>query len=71
MADQVGPLASDGATDQSAQAVADDNNPAARIFRDFLEARHRALNLALRASDIDAGSYEGTSVVEKIIFRRV
>src|SRR5580698_10318258 len=54
MTDQVRPLPGESAGDQSAEAVADDNNPAALILRNFFQTTQHALDLALRAADIDA-----------------
>jgi hypothetical protein len=36
--------------------VTDDNDPASRLLRDIFQATQHALDLALRASDIDVDS---------------
>lgn len=56
MADQVRTLPSECTGDQSAQAVADDNDPASRIRRNCFQTTQHALDLALRASDIEVDS---------------
>src|ERR1700722_16777899 len=58
VADQVRTLAGESACNQSPQAVTDDNNPASRFFRDFFQTTQHALDLALRASEVDVDSRE-------------
>ena len=53
VADQVRTLPGESATDQSTQAMADANNPATGIFRNFFQTSYHALDLSLRAPDID------------------
>src|ERR1700733_16131778 len=58
MADQVRTLTGESAGNQSTQAVTDDNNPATRFLRDIFQTTQHALDLALRASEVDVDSRE-------------
>src|SRR5271156_3817791 len=64
MADQVRTIASESASHQSTQAVADDNNPASSILRNFFQTPQHALNLALRASDIEVDSRDVSAITD-------
>src|SRR5271163_4517881 len=54
MTNEARPLPGESAGDQSPEAVTDDNNLAAFILRNVFQTTQHALDLALRAPDIDA-----------------
>src|ERR1700689_3457594 len=64
MTDEVWPLTRKRAGDQSAKAMADDSNPASRLFRNFFQTTQHALDLALRASNVEAYSRQISSIAD-------